>query len=165
MIKSLSAPKPSPAHTHPPGDLTIEGYASLFASPDLCGDVVHRGAFALSLARGAGAIAMLFQHDPSEPIGMWDSAFEDRTGLFMRGRIFADGARGRVAHRLVRKGLVDGLSIGFRARGSRRLSAKRRDLFDVELREVSIVTFPMAPQARLRVVEAHNHAAAHVVAA
>ncbi len=151
------------AHSQSEG-LLIEGYASVFGEPDLMGDVVLRGAFALSLAGGARRIAMLFQHDPSEPIGVWDCMVEDGRGLYVRGRIFQDGPRGRSAHRLIRKGLVDGLSIGFRARKARRLSDRRRELLDIDLWEVSIVTFPMAPQARLRVVSAQPSAALGAVA-
>lgn len=165
-ITSPPQPRPYPQpQTTNVSPLKIEGYASLFHTPDLCGDVVHPGAFVTSLARGAGSIAMLFQHDASEVIGTWDAAFEDQTGLFLRGRIVQDTPRGRTAHRLVSKGLIDGLSIGFRARGSRRLSPKHRDLFDIDLWEVSIVTFPMAPLARLRVTATPHHAATTTLAA
>lgn len=138
--------------------LTIAGYASVFDQPDLTGDIVRRGAFALSLAGGAGGVRMLFQHDPGEPIGAWDAMVEDARGLFVRRRIFNTGPRAKAAQRLVRGGLVDGLSIGFRTRSARRLSAKRRELIDIDLWEVSVVTFPMAPLARLRVVPAPKSA-------
>lgn len=142
------------------GDLMIAGYASLFDRVDLAGDVVRPGAFAVSLAaRGPGGLAMLFQHDPSQTVGVWDDAREDARGLYVRGRITPRGARARVAARLVRAGVLDGLSIGFRTRRSRRgpvatFGRVVRELERVELWEVSLVTFPMLPQARLRVVPA-----------
>lgn len=129
--------------------LLIEGHASLFDIADLGGDVVRRGAFAAALARGR-AIPMLFQHDPSEPVGVWTAVSEDRRGLFVRGEILAAGPRGRAVHGLVSRGAVDGLSIGFRTRRSAALAPRGRELFDIDLWEVSIVTFPMLPQARLR---------------
>lgn len=131
--------------------LVIEGYASLFAVPDLSGDTVQKGAFAASLhARGARAVRMLFQHNATEPVGVWDEIYEDARGLYVRGRIMADGPRGRTAMALVGRGSVDGLSIGFRTRKSTPLSTGRI-LHEIDLWEVSIVTFPMLSTARLRV--------------
>ena len=83
-------------------DGAFEGYASLFGREDLGRDVVVRGAFSDSLAmRGARGIRMLFQHDPGQPIGVWDEIREDAKGLFARGRLMADGG-GRVARASVR---------------------------------------------------------------
>ncbi len=130
--------------------LRIEGYASLFDRVDLAGDIVRSGAFSATLAaRGASGVRMLFQHALDEPIGVWDVVEERARGLFVSGRIIASGARGRVAADLVRDRAVDGLSIGFRAVRSRQRADGVRELLEIELWEVSIVTFPMAPQARL----------------
>ena len=131
--------------------LAIEGHASLFGLADLGGDVVARGAFAASLA-ARRTIPMLFQHDPSEPIGVWTAITEDARGLKVRGEILTTGARGRAAAALVRRGAVDGLSIGFRTRSARPRVVRGRVLTEIDLWEVSIVTFPMLPQARLRLV-------------
>ena len=134
-----------------PQPLQIKGHASLFGLADLAGDVVHRGAFARSL-RAKPAVPMLFQHDPAEPVGVWTGLREDRRGLFVTGEILAEGPRGRTAAGLVARGAVNGLSIGFRTRRSTARKPRGRDLFDIDLWEVSIVTFPMLPQARLRLV-------------
>ena len=131
----------------------IEGYASLFDRVDLSGDVVRPGAFALSLENTPAAVRMLYQHEASEPIGVWDEIFEDDTGLFVRGRMLPAGARGRAAARLGSSRAVDGLSIGYRVRHAHKRADGVRELREVELWEVSVVTFPMLPQARLRVVE------------
>ena len=136
-----------------PLNLRIAGHASLFALADRSGDVVHRGAFARSLAAG-GTVPMLFQHDPVEPVGVWTTLREDRRGLYVEGEILATGPRGRTVAGLVRRGAVNGLSIGFRTRSARTRTPKGRDLLDIDLWEVSIVTFPMLPQARLRLVDA-----------
>jgi HK97 family phage prohead protease len=130
-------------------DLRIEGYASLFWTRDLNDDVTAAGAFKASLE--AGPIRMLHQHDEAEPVGVWDEAFEDARGLFVRGRIIGAAPRGRLVAALVEAGALDGLSIGFRQVKARRDGALRV-LSRVDLWEVSIVTFPMLPQARLRVV-------------
>ena len=130
--------------------LEIEGYASLWGRADLNGDVVARGAFAESLARG-GSIKMLHQHEARAPIGAWDELVEDEAGLFVRGRILDGSAEARFAGALARAGALDGLSIGFRAVRARREGALRV-LVEVELWEVSLVTFPMLPGARFRAI-------------
>ncbi len=145
--------------------LHIEGYASLFDRQDLTADLVRRGAFSASLiSRGSTGIRMLFQHDASEPIGVWDDIREDHIGLKVRGRVFVDGAMGRTATALVGRGAIDGLSIGFRTRRAKK-HANFRELFEIELWEVSIVTFPMLPQARLRIATNADRAATPPVAA
>jgi HK97 family phage major capsid protein/HK97 family phage prohead protease len=134
---------------------TFAGYASLFDRVDLGHDRVRRGAFAASLARrGAAAIRMLWQHDPNEPIGIWLSLAEDRAGLFVRGRLAEGAGRARDALALLRQGALDGLSIGFRAaRASTDRASGVRDLYEIDLWEISLVTFPMQPEARIVRVE------------
>jgi uncharacterized protein len=135
------------------GRLEMAGYASLFDEADHAGDVVRRGAFAASLKRrAASGVRMLFQHDSGEPVGVWDAIAEDARGLFVRGRILGDAPRGRAAMALVRNGAVDGLSIGFRTVNARPRPGGGRDLLEIDLWEVSIVTFPMLAGARLKVL-------------
>lgn len=133
----------------------FEGYASLFGAEDLGRDVVRKGAFAKSLAhRGAEGVKLLFQHDPSEPIGVWDRVQEDQNGLHVQGRLLMEVARAREVHALMKAGALDGLSIGFhtkRARIDRKTG--HRHLLEVDLWEISIVTFPMHPDARIRSVK------------
>jgi HK97 family phage prohead protease len=132
------------------------GYASLFGTVDLGKDVVERGAFANSLRRRrAAGIRMLFQHDPAQPIGMWTRIEEDARGLFVQGRLTREVARAREVLALMRAGALDGLSIGFRAVRTRRdaVSGVRR-ILEADLWEISIVTFPMQPGARVETVKA-----------
>ncbi|MBH0237613.1 HK97 family phage prohead protease [Methylobrevis albus] len=135
----------------PGTDGVITGYASLFERADLAGDVVAPGAFAASLARrGVGGVRLLWQHDPREPIGTWLEIAEDRHGLRVTGRLQLDVARGREAFSLVSAGVLDGLSIGFRTvRAVRERRGAVRRLLEVDLWEISLVTFPMQPDARL----------------
>jgi len=131
-------------------DGVFEGYASLFNKEDLGHDIVLPGAFRESLAeRGANGVKMLFQHDPTQPIGVWTRVVEDARGLFVRGRIMTEIARAREVMSMMRAGAVDGLSIGFRmVKGARdRLGVRR--LEKIDLWEVSVVTFPMQPEARV----------------
>jgi uncharacterized protein len=142
--------------------LEIEGYASVFWERDLNDDVAAKGAFAASLARtGAEGVRMLYQHETRQPVGVWDEVTEDARGLFVRGRIIGSTPQGRLAQALVKAGAVDGLSIGFRTVKARRDESERlRVLTEVELWEVSLVTFPMLPGARLRLAERAALAAA-----
>jgi hypothetical protein len=132
-------------------DGTFEGYASLFGRTDLGGDTVVPGAFRKSLAeRGAAGIRMLFQHDPAMPIGVWLAIHEDARGLYCRGRLATEAAKAREVLALMRAGAVDGLSIGFRTvRAERDGRRPGRRLAEIDLWEISVVTFPMLPGARI----------------
>jgi HK97 family phage prohead protease len=150
MIASVFAPRATID-----GDGTVEGYASLFGEIDQARDMVMRGAFAHTLAsRGIRRIPMLFQHDPSEPVGIWLELREDFRGLFARGRLIPEVTRGRELISLLRAGAIDGLSIGFRASKARIDPKTRiRRLHAVDLWEISIVTFPLLAGARVRAVK------------
>ncbi len=132
-------------------DGVIEGYASVFGNADNGGDRVAPGAFANSLAaRPAAQVRMLWQHDPNEPIGVWEHIAEDARGLFVRGRLLGDVARGREVLSLLRAGAIDGLSIGFRTVRTRMDERSAvRTLLEIDLWEISIVTFPMNEAARV----------------
>jgi hypothetical protein len=139
----------------------VEGYASLFGRQDQGGDVVMPGAYAASLARlsaGGRRVKMLWQHDPGRPIGVWDEVREDATGLWVKGRILDAVATGREALALMAAGAIDGLSIGYRTVRAERDGKGRRLLQEVDLWEVSLVTFPMLPDARVAAKDASGRA-------
>ncbi|MBX3492407.1 MAG: HK97 family phage prohead protease [Parvibaculum sp.] len=148
-------------------DGTFEGYASLFGAEDLGRDIVMPGAFARSLAkRGARGVKLLYQHDAGEVIGVWTEIREDARGLFVRGRLLPDVARAREVLALMRAGAVDGLSIGYhvvRAEKDGKRGARR--LVELDLWEISVVTFPMLPEARVSAVKAARSADAALVRA
>ncbi len=130
----------------------IAGYASLFGVTDQGGDVVLSGAYRKSLDRlraDGRQVKMLWQHDPAQPIGVWDEIREDGRGLWVRGRILAEVEKGREAAALIAAGAIDGLSIGYRTITAEKDAKGQRLLREVELWEVSLVTFPMLPQARV----------------
>ena len=130
----------------------VSGYASLFGKRDQGGDVVQKGAYTASLAALAKAgrqVKMLWQHDPTQPIGVWDEVREDAQGLFVKGRILTEVEKGREAAALLGAGAIDGLSIGYRTVKSERDGKGQRLLSELELWEVSLVTFPMLPEARV----------------
>lgn len=131
---------------------TISGYASYFGKPDQGGDVVMAGAYIASLAALASAqrsVKMLWQHDPAQPIGVWDDVREDETGLYVQGRILTDVVKGREAMALIEAGAIDGLSIGYRTVKAAKNDKGQRLLSELELWEVSLVTFPMLQDARV----------------
>ncbi len=136
-------------------DGTVEGYASLFGEIDQARDMVMPGAFARSLrTRGVRRIPMLFQHDPAEPVGVWLELREDDRGLYARGRLIPEVARGRELLALLRAGTADGLSIGFRTvKGRLDPKTRIRKLDIIDLWEISIVTFPLLTEARIHGVK------------
>ena len=127
------------------------GYASAFGLVDESGDVVMPGAFAKSLARrGRAGVRMLFQHDPKEPVGVWEAIREDSFGLWVEGRLVPGVPRADALRRLIERRAVDGLSIGFRTvRATRDGKGGHRKLWQIDLWEISIVTFPMLDRARI----------------
>jgi uncharacterized protein len=130
-------------------ELYIEGYASRFYESDLNDDVVAKGAFKGSLMRtGVQGVKMFYQHDFKTPIGIWDDLYENALGLFVSGRILDVSPTSRLVANLVRAGILDGLSIGFRTLKARK-SQNLRILTEIELWEISLVTFPMLATARL----------------
>lgn len=138
----------------------FEGYAALFDRADLGNDVVLRGAFKDTLAtRGADGVRMLFQHEPAEPIGVWQELREDSRGLYAKGRLLPEVARSREVLSLMRAGAVDGLSIGFRTRRAQRdAKTGHRRIAEIDLWEISVVTFPMQPEARVSAVKSRPFA-------
>ncbi|HEX6374990.1 MAG TPA: HK97 family phage prohead protease [Allosphingosinicella sp.] len=135
--------------------MRFAGYAAIFGRPDRGGDVVRRGAFARSLRRAAGAVPLLWQHDWARPVGRIEYLKEDRRGLRVIARL-SGGRGGREAAALLREGTVAGLSFGYRVRktAGHDGAAGLRELTDLELVEISLVTLPMQPRARVHAVEA-----------
>jgi len=135
----------------------IRGYASVFGVADQGGDIVMPGAYSASLQKMAergGKVRMLWQHDQGQPIGVWDEVIEDSHGLRVAGRLLTDVAKGREAVALMSAGAVDGLSIGYRTIRAEKTPGGGRKLHELELWEVSLVTFPMLPVARVAAKEA-----------
>jgi len=160
MLAPNFDPQPTVASVFTPrtvidADGSVEGYASLFGEIDASRDMVMRGAFADTLKlRGLRRIPMLFQHDPAEPVGIWLELREDAHGLYARGRLIPDVARGRELISLIRQGAIDGLSIGFRTAQARIDPRTRiRRLHAVDLWEISIVTFPLLAGARVHAMK------------
>ena len=138
----------------------FEGYASVFGNKDLGNDVVMAGAFRKSLrSKGARKIKMLFQHDTKEPIGIYTQIKEDVNGLRVQGQLAMNTQKGREVYELMKMGAIDGLSVGYRvdAKGySYDERGKKRMLREVDLMEISAVTFPMNPKARISAVKAED---------
>lgn len=133
----------------PDADGLFEGYASVFGIVDQGLDVVERGAFVKSLGSGR-KVKMLWQHDTEKVIGVWDEIREDERGLFVKGRLLKGIKLAEEAMVMLRAGALDSMSIGYRtveavAEGGGRI----RKLMELDLYEVSLVTFPMLPDAKV----------------
>ncbi len=145
----------------------FEGYASLFITVDLTKDRVLKGAFAKGLkGKSPLNIKMLYQHNPNEPIGIWQVIKEDHKGLYVQGKLLKEIERAKEVLALMKQGALDGLSIGYKTIRSKRSNYSAvtttnqraekkaiRDLLEVDLYEISIVTFPMHPDARVHSVK------------
>ena len=131
----------------------FSGYGSLFDVEDSYCDIVRPGAFQASLKRSKkdGRMpAMLWQHQHSDPIGVWTKMQEDDKGLYVEGQLALDVRQGKEAYSLLKIGALNGLSIGFNTvKTLWDKEAERRELIEVNLWEVSIVTFPALSPARI----------------
>jgi Escherichia/Staphylococcus phage prohead protease len=123
------------------------GYAAIFDRADRGGDVIRPGAFSYALKR-EGEVPLLWQHERGKVIGRIESLEEDGRGL----RVIAKLEDAKLAAG-VESGTLGGLSFGYRVREGRPGRANLRELIDLDLVEVSLVTIPMQPLARVHAVE------------
>lgn len=133
----------------------FEGYASVFGEKDDGGDIVEVGAFKASLrSRGAASIKMLLDHDPRQRLGYWKSIEEDGRGLKVSGQLFVEKQIGREALIDMKGGALTGLSIGYRTKSDAYDGRRRaRVLKELDLFEISAVTFPMLESAQISAVK------------
>lgn len=147
-IKSLTA------------DGRFAGYASVFDNTDSQRDIMRRGAFKTSLKLRKYPVQLLWQHQWDEPIGIITEIFEDKHGLYVEGRLLLEVARAKEALALLKAGVIRGMSIGYTVKRARRdADSGARELLEVELWEVSLVTMPANEAAQVTVVKGANYAA------
>lgn len=131
----------------------IEGYGSVFGNVDSYGDIVVAGAFDQTLVEAKDQSrlpAMLWQHNPDEPIGVWTEMRQDKRGLIVKGTLAMTTQRGREAFELIKMGALSGLSIGYSTvKSSFDEQTGVRSLLQLDLWEVSPVTFPANGAARI----------------
>jgi HK97 family phage prohead protease len=127
---------------------SIEGYASVYGVRDSYNEVVMPGAFADSLARqqreGSYPL-MLWQHDSSSPIGVWDDLSDDGKGLYAKGRLLIEQSvpEADKAYSLLKAGAVRGMSIGYREVDVEpSTNGDPTKLIKLDILEASIVSFP-----------------------
>ena len=138
-------------------DGSFEGYGSVFNNKDLGNDVIKYGAFSESIkSKKPKQIKLLYQHKTDEPIGVIDSLEEDSRGLKIKGRLAMKTQKGKEVYELMKMGALDSMSIGYRLspddyKYSDKL--KKRTISRVDLMEISMVTFPMNPKAKITKVK------------
>lgn len=135
--------------------MRFAGYAAVFDRPDQSGDIVRPGAFARAVARGGRAVPLLWQHAPDKPVGRIEVLAEDARGLRVIGRLSLRSQLAREAAALVAEGAVSGLSFGYRVRAAQGVEGAR-ELTDLDLVEVSLVTMPMQPLARVHAIDGRD---------
>ncbi len=127
---------------------TFCGYGAVFDNVDDYGDVILPGAFTKTIS--AKTPVMLWQHSSSEPIGVYEAMKEDNIGLWLEGRLLLDIPKAKEAHILLKNRAIRGLSIGYVPvawEWEKRDDNYIRKLKEIDLWEVSLVTFPANPKA------------------
>ena len=143
------------------GQGIFTGYGSIFGNEDQGNDIVQKGAFTKSLQeRPASKVKMLFQHKTDEPIGVFEEIYEDQKGLYVKGQLAMGTQKGRETYELLKMGALDGMSIGFKAdpqkQGYNENKRGIRTLKEVDLMEISLVTFPMNEEAMVQSVKGNG---------
>lgn len=137
------------------------GYASVFGLKDDGWDIVDKGAFAQTIQDHNAKnrkVPALWAHNPAEPIGVYTSLKEDDYGLWVEGKLSLSVGRAKECHALMMDGAINGLSIGFRTKRYEIEKASEdgmtiRRLKEVDLYEISVVTFPMNDASRVESVK------------
>ena len=141
-------------------DGSFEGYASVFNNKDLGNDVIRKGAFLKTLSeKKPNQIKLLYQHKTDQPIGVIESLSEDNKGLKIKGRLALKTQMGAEVYELMKMGAINSMSIGYRlAPDSYKYDDKnkRRVIKEVDLMEISMVTFPMNPKANITKVKGED---------
>jgi HK97 family phage prohead protease len=122
-----------------PKEATISGYASVFNIADAHNDIILKGAFG---SVNPSKIKLLWQHDQAKPIGVIKSLTEDDRGLKIEAEINLRTSIGRETSELIKQKALDGLSVGFIIKSYDYNDKGQRVISDLELMEISIVTFP-----------------------
>jgi uncharacterized protein len=135
--------------THDAG--TFAGLASVYNNVDSYGDVVKPGAFTKTIANNGGKVVILNQHDATQPIGI-GTLKDDPRGLYIDVELNMDTQLARDVHSNLKAGIINGLSIGFQTVRDRVVKGVR-ELLEVNLWEVSVVTFPANSRARVSAVK------------
>lgn len=133
----------------------FEGYASTFGIIDLDNDLIHKGAFTKTLKNSNNKTVLLYQHKKEEPIGIV-TLYQDNKGLKASGQINLEVQKGKEVYSLIKQGALNSMSIGFISREEDVDKHGVRHLKEVELYEVSIVTFPANPTAQLTSIKANS---------
>ncbi|PIR39583.1 MAG: HK97 family phage prohead protease [Alphaproteobacteria bacterium CG11_big_fil_rev_8_21_14_0_20_39_49] len=135
-------------------DGTFSGYASVFNVVDSQNDIIANGAFKRCLERKKDSIKLLWQHKLDEPIGVFESLYEDSHGLFVKGRLLLDIKRAKEAYSLLKSGAINGMSIGYSVVSASYYEDNGvRIIEDVDLFEISLVTFPANENATITSVK------------
>lgn len=135
-------------------DGRFAGYASVFGMVDSQRDIVRAGAFARSIKSRTAPLQLLWQHQWESPIGTIDTMFEDPRGLYVEGKLLMAVTRAREAYALLKANVLRGLSIGYSVKNYRRdPDSGVRELIEVELWEVSLVTLPANEAAQVTVLK------------
>lgn len=139
-------------------DGTFVGYGSIFGNLDSYGEVVEPGAFTRSLARHAKEKSkplLLWQHRSDQPLGVWEALEEDAKGLKGTGRLLKGVRQADEAYILMKAGAIQGLSIGYREIKVEPDGNNRR-LKELDLLEISIVSFPANRRASITAVKSER---------
>jgi len=134
-------------------EFVIEGFAAVYNVLDEQGDIIEPGAFSRTLDHKGGKFPLLWQHDPEQPLGVATVTDMPGKGLWVRGELNREVSKAREALALAKQGAVKGFSIGYNTVKADLDRNNVRHLKEINLWEVSHVTFPANPQAQVLIAK------------
>lgn len=158
-MERLTVRHPITIHTSAssgPTPVIFEGYASVFhvLIEAHVPTIIEPGAFKKTLQEQRGRIVLLWQHDSDVPVGRPLELFEDRVGLFLKGRL-STTPRALEAGTLLKDGTLNEMSVGFDPI-QHYMDGTTRHLTEVRLWEISLVTFAANHEARVSAVHSRR---------
>ncbi len=143
----------------------FSGYANTFNHKDRVGDITMPGAFTKSLldhAKAGTKPVMLYQHDHTRPIGVWEKIVEDQNGLYVEGKLTQGVKDADEAYRLLKDGAINSMSIGYATvKEHYDRDEKANMLEEVKLFEISLVSIPANEQSLVIDVKSDPEAKQH----
>lgn len=155
--RAVSLDRPFEWKTKADDSGTFEGYASTFGNEDTYGDTIMPGAFKAALAqhkKDGRNVKMLWQHKRDTPIGIFTNAAEDSKGLHVKGEFTKNVKQSDETHALMKHGAIDSMSIGgYVTKEMYDNKTGKSELHEIDLQEISPVTFPANKEARINTVK------------
>ena len=138
---------------------TISAYLTTFGNSDVVDDIMAKGSLDKFIAKfnpSAKKLPMFYEHDHTSIIGEWTSLKADEHGVVGEGTLYTETTKGSDVYKLMKRGAVSSVSIGFRSSDFEKNDDGGRTFKEIELVETSVVLNPANDQAQIMSVKSND---------